>query len=64
MILGDKRCNTPFHLDWSNTVNLAFALYASKMHVPRALWSFLHPDVLSDKTLKGFFDKWCLTNLK
>jgi hypothetical protein len=64
MILGVKGCGTPFHLDWSNAVNVAFALSAGTMHTTLALWSFLHPSELSDKKLKGFFDEWCLKNLQ
>jgi hypothetical protein len=64
MMLGVKGCGTPFHHDWSNAVNVAFALSDLTMHSILAVWSFLHPSVLLDEELKGYFDEWCKMNLQ
>jgi hypothetical protein len=65
LLLGGKGVGTAFHFDWSNAVNIAFALTEEQMQnkEPLALWSYLNPKVMTEKCLQDAFKKWCATFL-
>jgi hypothetical protein len=64
-MVGRAGNGTPFHLDWANAINVAFAITEEHKTnaTPLAMWSFIDPIVLATETLSQAMDTWCEQNL-